>query len=154
MQGRQSVHCFTLCVVAVAAVGLLACAPTSDNHGNIPLAEATERIAPGEQTRQQVRETLGSPSVRGTFEQDEIWYYVGKRTETTSFFKPDVVEHQVLEIRFGGDGRVSQVRKVDATKAAKPDPVDRITPTKGNELTIIEQLIGNIGRFSPRTKDQ
>ena len=151
MQGRRSIRCFTLCAVAVAAAGLLACAPNSDNHGNIPLAEATQKIAPGKQTREQVRETLGSPSTRATFEKDEIWYYVGKRTETIAFFKPDILEHQVLVIRFGDDGRVSQVRKVDATKAAKLDPVDRVTPTKGNDLTILEQLIGNIGRFTPRT---
>lgn len=135
----------------VAAASLLACAPTRDNHGNIPLEQNAETIAPGEQTREQVRDALGTPSIRATFEQDEIWYYVGKRTETTAFFAPDVLEHRVLEIRFGADGRVSRVRTVDATKAVKPRLVDRETPTEGNELSILEQFVGNIGRFSPRT---
>ena len=106
-------------------------------------------IAPGKQTREQVREALGTPSTRATFEKDEVWYYIGKRTETVAFLAPDVVEHQVLEVRFGEDGRVSQVRTVDATKAAKPRTVDRVTPTEGNELSILEQFIGNIGRFTP-----
>lgn len=149
MRQPRYIRCLTFCAVAAAAAGLLACAPALDNHGNIPLAESAEKIAPGAQTRDQVREALGSPSVQGTFEKDEIWYYIGKRTETTAFFKPDVIEHQVIEIRFGGDGRVSHVRTVDATKAAKPDPVGRVTPTKGNEMSILEQLIGNIGRFTP-----
>ena len=55
----------------------------------------------------------------------------------------------MLEIRFAEDGRVSGIRTVDATKAAKPRPVDRETPTKGKKLTILEQFIGNIGRFTP-----
>ena len=148
MHRRRSTLGFALGVVAAA--GLLACSPTRDNHGNIPLAQNAEAIAPGKQTRDQVLEALGTPSVQGTFEQDEIWYYVGKRTETTAFFAPDVLEHQVLEIRFGADGRVSRVRKVDATKAVKPRLVDRETPTEGNELSILEQFVGNIGRFSPR----
>ena len=112
-------------------------------------AEATEKIAPGKQTREQVQETLGTPSTRGNFAGDEIWFYIGKRTETTAFFAPDVLEHQVLEIRFGEDGRVSRVSQIDATKAAKPRPVDRETPTEGKKLTILEQFIGNIGRFTP-----
>ena len=149
MQGRPPFRCFTLGVVAAAALGLAACAPARDNHGNIPLAEATEKIAPGKQTREQVQDALGTPSARGTFEGDEIWYYIGKRTETTAFFAPDVLEHRVLEIRFGEDGRVSRFRTVDATKAAKPRLVERETPTKGKKLTLLEQLIGNIGRFTP-----
>ena len=27
--------------------------------------------------------------------------------------------------------------------------VDRTTPTEGNELTLIQQLLGNLGRFNP-----
>lgn len=138
---------------AAAAAGLLACAPIQDNNGNIPLAESIEKIAPGKQTREQVRETLGSPSARGIFEEDEIWYYIGKRTETVAFLKPDVVEHQVIEIRFGNDGRVSRIDTIDANQAAKPDPVDRVTPTEGKKFTFLEQLIGNIGRFTPREEE-
>ena len=149
MQGRPPFRCFILGAVAATAIGLAACSPARDNHGNIPLTEAAEKIAPGKQTREQVRETLGSPSTRATFEGDDIWYYIGKRTETTAFLAPDVLEHRILEIRFGEDGRVSQVREIDATKAVKPRLVDRETPTKGKKLTLLEQFIGNIGRFTP-----
>ena len=148
MHARHSIRCLTLgAVVALLA----ACTPIRDNNGNIPLAEAMEKIEPGKQTREQVMETLGSPSARGAFEENDVWYYVGKRTRTVAFLKPEVLEHQVVEIRFGADGRVSQVNAIDATQVAKPDPVDRVTPTEGNEFTILEQLIGNIGRFTPNT---
>ena len=30
-------------------------------------------------------------------------------------------------------------------------PVERKTPTFGNEMTVIEQIIGNLGRFSGET---
>ena len=140
-------------IAAAAVAGLLACTPIQDNNGNIPLAESLEKIAPGKQTREQVTAALGSPSARGTFDEDDVWYYIGKRTETVAFFEPDVLEHQVVEIRFGPDGRVSAVNTIDATQVAKPDPVDRVTPTEGNEFTILEQLVGNIGRFTPQTRE-
>ena len=150
MPERRSIRCIALGpVAAAAAAALLACAPVRDNHGNIPLAESAEKIAAGEQTREQVVAMLGSPSTRATFQEDEIWYYIGKRTTTTAFFAPDVQEHQVIEIRFGEDDRVASIRTIDATKAVKPRPVDRETPTEGNELSILEQFIGNIGRFTP-----
>ena len=151
MCAGRPIRSLTAGVAVAAAAGLLACSPIRDNNGNIPLAESLEKIAPGEQTREQVRETLGTPSARGIFEEDDVWYYIGKRTETVAFLKPDVLEHQVIEIRFGSDGRVSQVNAIDATQVAKPDPVDRVTPTEGNEFTFLEQLIGNIGRFTPQT---
>ena len=110
-----------------------------------------EKIAPGKQTREQVKRTLGSPSAVGAFEENDVWYYIGKRTKTVAFLKPEVLEHQVVEIRFGADGRISEVNTIDATQFVKPDPVDRVTPTEGNEFTILEQLIGNIGRFTPET---
>jgi hypothetical protein len=30
--------------------------------------------------------------------------------------------------------------------------VDRITPTHGNDLTIVQQLLGNLGRFNSSDK--
>ena len=153
MRAGRPIRCLTSGAAAAAVAGLLACTPIQDNNGNIPLAESLEKIAPGKQTREQVTEALGSPSARGTFEEDDVWYYIGKRTRTVAFLKPEVLEHQVVEIRFGPDGRVSQVNTIDATQVAKPDPVDRVTPTEGNEFTFLEQLIGNIGRFTPQTRE-
>ena len=152
MHARIPIRCRISGLVAAAAALLLSCTPIQDNNGNIPLAESMEQIAPGKQTREQVKQTLGSPSAVGVFEENDVWYYIGKRTETVAFLKPEVLEHQVVEIRFGADGRVSQVNTIDATQVAKPEPVDRVTPTEGNEFTILEQLIGNIGRFTPNTE--
>ena len=151
MHYRLPIRCTVPGVVACAAALLLACSPIQDNNGNIPIAESMEKIAPGKQTREQVKRTLGSPSAVGAFEENDVWYYIGKRTKTVAFLKPEVLEHQVVEIRFGADGRVSEVNTIDATQFVKPNPVDRVTPTEGNEFTILEQLIGNIGRFTPQT---
>ena len=69
--------------------------------------------------------------------------------ESLAFFTPKVLEHQIIEIRFDGEGIVESIKRHDARKAEKFDLVERTTPTKGNELTFIEQLLGNLGRFNP-----
>ena len=144
---------FLTFVVVIALVGkttmLAGCAPQLDKNGNIPLAEVVEAIEAGKHSREKVATMLGSPSTQAGFEKDQIWYYIGKRQESLAFFRPKILEHQVLEIRFDGEGIVKSIKRHDARKAEQIDLVERITPTKGNELTFIEQLIGNLGRFNP-----
>ncbi len=150
MRGRHPLGSFTPgAAVAIAAAALAACSPIRDNNGNLLRADLLQTIEPGKHSREQVRQVLGSPSARTTFGDNKAWYYIGKRTETTAFLEPEVLEHQVIEIRFGDDDRVSGIRKLDASKAGKPVPVARVTPARGNEFTILEHIIGNIGRFTP-----
>ena len=128
------------------AAALGACSPTVDIHGNIPKQELVEEIVAGTTTREQVSGMLGTPSAVATFD-DDAWYYVGKRTSRVAFFEPEMLERHVLVIRFDADGAVRQVERLDKDDGRAVDIVARTTPTRGRELTIMEQLIGNIGRF-------
>lgn len=148
--GRARAPVMAFAVLSAAGMALPAgCSPTLDNNGNIPLVEVVDKVKPGKQNREQVASMLGSPSTRATFQQNQIWYYIGKRTESLAFFRPTVIEHKVVEIRFDGAGIVKEVKLHDAKAAKKIELVERTTPTKGNELTFMEQLIGNLGRFNP-----
>lgn len=134
--------------LAMAGAGAAAgCAPRIDNHGFLPDKEVIAEIQPGKSDRRQVTEKLGTPLAVGTFDK-EVWYYIGKRTETTAFFNPEVLEHKVLIVSFDKQGVVDKVQQVDATKAQDVDIVSRETPTKGRELTILQQMLGNLGRFN------
>jgi len=123
------------------------CSPTVDLRGNMPDPAVVEEIAPGRTNRDAVARALGTPSTVATFDQD-TWYYIGKKTETTSFFRPTVVEQKVLVIRFTRGGIVEDVRWLDKDDAREVAMVGRVTPTRGKELGIIEQIIGNVGKFS------
>jgi outer membrane protein assembly factor BamE (lipoprotein component of BamABCDE complex) len=139
-------------LLALVAAGplLAACAPQVDTRGNLPLAEAVEQIRVG-QPREQVSDVLGSPSTVALFD-GEIWYYIGERTETVAFFRPTVLERKILAIRFDGSGRVDAIDRYDLADARPIAPIDRVTPTKGKELTFLQQIIGNVGRFSNSEK--
>ena len=61
----------------------------------------------------------------------------------------------MLVVAFDGNGRVSGTRTYTLADARDVDPVDRVTPTEGRELTLLQQLLGNIGRFPVESlKDQ
>jgi len=138
-----------LCAVALMSLAMLGCEAQTDVRGNLPDPKAMAQIKPGVHTRADVTRLLGAPSTVATFNK-ETWYYIGGRVKTVAFFKPELLERQVVTIHFDKAGRVDSVNKIDATKGTTLSMVDRETPTKGKELTVLQQLLGNIGRFGGR----
>jgi len=137
----------SLIAIGSLSLGLLACSPMVRTHGHVLDEDALARIEPGRTSRDQVARLLGSPSSRGTFD-DSAWYYVSQRTERHSFYQEQVVEQNVVAITFDQRGTVRDVTRRDLDDARDVDLVARETPTVGNELTFVEQLIGNLGRFN------
>ena len=136
----------SLCGVLVAAA-LSACTPSLQVHGNELDPELLAEIRAGESTQDDVIDLLGSPSSVAMFD-GESWFYISERTEKTAFFSPEIKEREVVVFRFDGDGIVSDIESRGLESARAIQPVDRETPTAGNEVTILEQLIGNFGRYN------
>jgi len=122
-----------------------ACTPTAANRGHVIEQEKLLDIKTGESTREDVVRLLGSPTQIGVFD-EKVWYYFGRSTKQYSFFDPEVVEQKAVEIRFNDEGVVTRVASLDPSDSRDVTPVDRRTPTYGHETTIIEQLVGNLGR--------
>ena len=133
----------------IGAVVLGACSPRVDNRGNQIHAEDITAIEPGKTTRNEVLDTLGSPSSQGKFG-TETWYYLSERTETLAFFAPEVKERQVLRIVFDEAGVVSKVDSVDETQGEVVELAPGETPTAGNSLNFFQQMISNLGRFNKK----
>lgn len=137
-----------LCIaLAFAATALSACGNTVQVRGNNPEPEDIAEIKPGLHSRQDIIDLLGSPSTISTFE-DRKWYYIGQKTQEVAFMKPEVLDRQVLVITFDEAGLVEGTANYSMADAQDVDPVDRITPTEGKDLTLLQQLFGNIGKFS------
>ncbi len=124
-----------------------ACAQSVQVRGNIPDVDMVSKINPGIHTRVDIASLLGSPSTVSTF-QDSKWYYIGQKTTQFAFFEPDVLERKVLVISFDDAGYVANTKTYGLEDGKIIDPVERITPTEGSELSVIQQLFGNLGRFT------
>ncbi|MDX2027584.1 MAG: outer membrane protein assembly factor BamE [Alphaproteobacteria bacterium] len=127
---------------------LAACEPTLASRGNVFDPEKMAEIKAGTSTREDVATRLGTPTAVSTFD-DKIWYYVGRQTEQYSFFDPEVISQQGVEIRFDDQGTVTEIVKLDLSEAQNIDPVERRTPTYGQDNTLIQQLLGNLSRPRP-----
>ena len=106
------------------------------------------QIQPGVASREEVTRVLGSPSTIGTFD-TERWFYVSQRNEVVSFYQADITRRMWCSIDFDGNGIVQ--RCPHARPGDGPERSSRILtrPARlGNELTAIQQFLGNIGRFN------
>ncbi len=128
----------------LAVAGLAACAPIRDVRGYVPDDEKVATVSAGADTRDSVQEKLGTPSSTATFG-DPTWYYISTEQERYAFFKPDVTKRQILAIQFADDGKVNDIRKYGIQDGQVIALVDRETPSRGKEMTFLQQLFGNMG---------
>ncbi|HTH16245.1 MAG TPA: outer membrane protein assembly factor BamE [Magnetospirillum sp.] len=140
---RSTLPAFALAATLLAG----ACTPSVDLRGNLPTPENLAQIKAGKTTRDEVQTLLGSPSATATYG-EESWQYISARTETTAFFKPELKDRKVVSISFDKSGVVKDVVLRGMDDGITVQTVDRETPTAGKELSILEQLVGNIGKFS------
>lgn len=139
--------------LAVATGVLVACGPIVETRGNLVDDQRLNQITVGQTTRDDAAYILGSPSVTAPFQDDEAWFYVGQVAETRAFFQPQIVERQVVALTFDDQGFVSAIERLDLEDGQQVDLVGRETPTRGREMSIMEQLLGNLGQRLGQSMD-
>ena len=131
--------CFT-------AFSLNACTPTQATRGNIVEDFRMAELTPGVSTRTNVLKSLGSPTTTAPFD-DNVWYYIGQKTEKKGVFDHKVTDEKIVVATFDDEGILQTLDHVDSERSDIPK-VRRKTKTGGNEVTVMEQLLGNIGKFN------
>ena len=142
---RRTLTVLTAAVLVSAT--LSGCATRVAVRGNLPDSERLAEVVPGDMSREEVAEILGSPSSVTPFDSD-MWLYISEKTETFAFMAPEVVERNVIMVKFTDKGIVNEVKKLDLSNAQDVKHVERETPTSGNEVTFWDQLFYNVGRFN------
>lgn len=133
--------------VALATVtALAACESQVSIRGGLPDKEEIAEIQPGLHTKEDILGRFGSPSAVSTF-LDDTWYYIGQRVEQFAFYAPEVTDRGVLVVVFDGTGLVGDTRYYTMEDGRPIDPVSRVTPTEGKDITFMQQLFGNFGRL-------
>mgnify|MGYP000882243211 CR=1 FL=1 len=126
-------------------LGLAACAPITDRRGFLPDETQLADVVAGTDTKSTVLARYGNPSTIGVFD-EQVWYYYSANTAQLAFYKPRVTERTVLTVRFDDADTVAEVTKYGVKDGRIVSYTPGKTPTRGRELTIVEQLFGNLGR--------
>jgi len=128
---------------------LTACAPlikpVIDHRGYVPDEEQLQSIQLGQSTKTTVMSQLGTPSAEANFNGD-TWYYISTEQKSFLYNRPKITKEEVVAIRFDENSVVSEVNRYGLNDHRVIDYVKRETPTRGKELSMLQQLLGNIGR--------
>lgn len=141
-----------LVAAAALSAALGACSPQIEPHGDLPQPDHMAQIEVG-RTKSDVLALLGTPSTVFTLD-TERWYYISNQTQEYAWHKIEEVERLVLVIEFDKSGKIISVRKLNLADGKEITMVDRTTPTTGVSLSILGQLIGNIGRFEGQSESK
>lgn len=132
--------------ISIALV-LASCTPIVDARGHSADALDVSQITKGVTSAEDVAALLGSPTTTSDFG-DETWYYITQKQERVGLFAPEVTEQQVTAVQFDSSKLVSELVQFKMEDGKNVQLVGRTTPTEGHDLTVIEQLLGNLGRFN------
>lgn len=133
----------------LAALGLLAllgCSPIVRNHGYVPSEDDLAAIQIGVDTRATVTSVIGRPSAAGLMS-DGGFYYVRSRRETVAWRAPQEVDRQVVAISFDPEGVVENVERFTLEDGQVVSLSRRVTSTNIRNVTLIRQLLSNIGQI-------
>ena len=150
---------FRRAAFAAVALGLLttaACAPITSYSGFQAIESDPKDVAVGTDTKSTVRAKLGSPSATSTFDPN-IWFYMNQIKERVAFRKPRVTARNVTAITFNKETELVESVNNYTLKDGKVIAYNgRETPTRGREMTILEQMLGAVGRGGvlPRNEDE
>tara|TARA_B000000565_G_C23476040_1_gene257910 strand:+ start:24 stop:473 length:450 start_codon:yes stop_codon:yes gene_type:complete len=122
------------------------CSPIIGNRGYVFDDKLFEQIEIGKTNVNQVVELLGTPSTTSTIDA-KTWYYIYSKAETMAFYQPSVSQRRIMTVGFNNDNKVSFVEEYGLQDGNIIAFNSESTPTRGRELTILQQLFGNLGRL-------
>ncbi len=140
----------TFILSLIAGFLLAGCTPMVANRGNLLEDYQMKELQPGIDGRDEVARKIGSPTTVAPFD-DNTWYYMGQKTSKTGILDAKITQERIVVVTFDpADGLLNRV--VERKDGREDIPlVQRKTPTTGNEFTVIQQMMGNLGKFNKST---
>jgi len=122
--------------------------PLHARRGALIDPDSLKELVPGTSTRADAVSLLGSPTARATFD-DNSWIYITQVTSTRIGSVPGVIKQQVLVLNFDQAGTLKSIRQLDQSDAKRVAMAPGATPSPGSEAGFMQQLLGNVGKFTP-----
>jgi outer membrane protein assembly factor BamE (lipoprotein component of BamABCDE complex) len=137
---------FKLALVSLVAVSAVsACTPVIDRRGFLADESQKTDFSAGVDTKETVLTRMGNPSQTGVFD-EQTWYYVSYVQNQTAFYRPRTTERTITAISFDDADKVANVRTFGLQDGRVIAYDTRRTPTRGREVTFLEQIFGSVGR--------
>jgi len=116
-------------------------------HGNKVDSDMLKELVPGTSTKKDVTSLIGSPTLHATFDDNE-WIYISQTTHTRIGQLPGVLKQNVVVMDFDPAGTLRSVKELSEKDSRDVAVAGGATPSPGSDASILQQLLGNVGRYS------
>lgn len=134
------------------ALGVAACTPIQAQRGQLVTDDQLAQLKIGETAKAEVTAMLGTPTTVAAFD-DKQWYYIGEDTKQIGIHPPIIEDRRIVALKFDDNGTLVDKRILSAADAQQIAMRAGATKVTGQEPNILQQLIGNVGRFSGGDSD-
>ena len=144
----------TAFALSIGLLALAGCSPTNSFQGFQVVDQAPADVKVGSDTRDSVLARLGTPTATSTFDKN-TWYYMSQVSNKTAFYHPRILRRDIVAIVFDKDTQTVTALNTYTLKDGRIIAFNgRETPTRGREMTVLEQLLGSISAASALPQDE
>ena len=147
-------RCLAMAAVLAASLSLGGCELPDfvsfdpQTRGNMVDADTLKELVPGTTTRADVTSLIGTPTAKATFD-DNTWIYISEVTRPIIGGTLGVDDQRVVVLSFDQAGVLRNIQTKSQKDSQPVQVVSRTTPSPGSSASILQQLLGNVGKFSP-----
>ncbi|WP_231118938.1 outer membrane protein assembly factor BamE [Oecophyllibacter saccharovorans] len=106
------------------------------------------QLHPGSTTQQEVESLIGSPTTHATFDNNK-WIYITLTKNLVPMGFPAVDKQRVLVLDFDDSGVLQHLKLLTKKNAVPVSMVSAITPSPGTQISVLQEILGNVGRYNP-----
>ena len=130
----------------VLVISLASCSPIFRDHGYVPEPEQIEDLTVGLDTKDSIREMLGTPQSKGAV-RDDAWFYISSTFKHLTYNAPEEVSREIVSLSFDEDGVLENVEHFGLEDGQAVIFSRRVTELPIKAPGFIKQVLGDIGRF-------
>jgi len=136
-----------------AVIALAACTPIQAQRGQMVTDDQLSHLIVGTTAKPEIVAAIGTPTTMDSFD-DKRWYYIGEDTKQIGIHPPSVTNRRVVALQFDENGTLTDKKILGKEDAQPVAMAPGATKVVGKEPTVVQQLIGNVGRFSNSEADK
>ena len=110
-----------------------------------------EMLQEGVTSKEKLMKIMGSPTLISDLDDDEAWIYYAEDVNKFLFFRPKIIERNLLVVRFDKIGTVRELKKIDLTQEEKKlDFISQYTAVDSHKVGFFKSIFSNVGQVKPQ----
>ncbi len=139
---------FCVFILILANFSLNACVSRIEKSGYMFDLSDHELLQEGVFTKSKVLQLMGSPTIISDLDGQETWIYYAQDAKKLLFFKPDIVNREIVTLSFDNADILSKLEKYNIDNEEKLNFSQKYTQVKSRDPGLFKLIFGNIGRVN------